>query len=161
MKSVMKAYLLKLLFVATTFLILLSVCSSSCTLTNNVEVEVSITTDDYPEEISWNIINVIDPNSELMSGSGYTETGTTYIFSDDLVPCEDYIFIISDSYGDGICCESGEGSYTVTVDGKVVAEGGEFSSSEETEFSIDADASFPSEPSNQPTKEPTRQPIRR
>lgn len=45
-----------------------------------------------------------------------------------------YNFTINDSFGDGICCAYGEGSYTVTVDGVVVATGGDYGDSETTLF---------------------------
>ena len=37
-----------------------------------------------------------------------------------------YQFTIFDSYGDGICCDWGNGSYSVSLDGEVVASGGDF-----------------------------------
>ena len=45
-----------------------------------------------------------------------------------------YNFSIFDSFGDGICCAYGEGSYSVTLDGEIVASGGDFGSSETTGF---------------------------
>ena len=45
-----------------------------------------------------------------------------------------YEFTIVDSYGDGICCSYGEGSYTVSLDGEVVASGGGFGTSETSVF---------------------------
>jgi len=45
------------------------------------------------------------------------------------------IFIISDSYGDGIFCIFGNGGYTVIVDDDVdMAEGGEFGDEETKTF---------------------------
>jgi hypothetical protein len=44
------------------------------------------------------------------------------------------IFTISDSYGDGICCANGAGSYTVSISGVTVATGGSFGSSESSTF---------------------------
>jgi hypothetical protein len=35
-------------------------------------------------------------------------------------------FEIYDSYGDGICCGYGQGSYTVTFQGNVIVSGGQF-----------------------------------
>jgi len=45
-----------------------------------------------------------------------------------------YTFTIYDSFGDGICCSNGQGSYEVTVDGSVVKSGGEFTFSETAQF---------------------------
>ena len=41
-----------------------------------------------------------------------------------------YSFTITDEYGDGICCDYGEGYYTITSCGEVVASGGSFGESE-------------------------------
>jgi len=38
----------------------------------------------------------------------------------------EYTFIISDTYGDGICCGHGNGKYNVFVDGILQASGAEF-----------------------------------
>lgn len=47
-----------------------------------------------------------------------------------------YTFTIFDSYGDGICCDFGNGFYRLeTTDGTIIAEGGEFLSSEISTFS--------------------------
>ena len=45
-----------------------------------------------------------------------------------------YQFTINDSYGDGICCTYGEGSYTISLEGEVVASGGEFDNTESATF---------------------------
>jgi len=37
-----------------------------------------------------------------------------------------YEFTLNDTYGDGICCSYGQGSYTISVDGEEVATGGDF-----------------------------------
>ena len=47
------------------------------------------------------------------------------------------VFTIYDSYSDGICCESGEGSYLVSACDNIYASGGDFESSESTTFTID------------------------
>merc|ERR1712003_587196 len=46
-----------------------------------------------------------------------------------------YLFTMKDTYGDGMCCSEGEGYYTLTVEGSVIENGGEFSTDESTEFS--------------------------
>ena len=47
-----------------------------------------------------------------------------------------YAFTINDSFGDGICCDFGEGSYTVSSDGAVLAAGGEFASQDVVEICL-------------------------
>jgi hypothetical protein len=48
-----------------------------------------------------------------------------------------YDFVISDAYGDGICCAYGNGSYKVAIDTIILAQGGAFGSSEVTNFCLD------------------------
>ena len=47
-------------------------------------------------------------------------------------------FVIFDSADDGICCESGEGSYTVSDCNNIYATGGDYESSESTSFVLAA-----------------------
>ena len=48
-----------------------------------------------------------------------------------------YDFNIYDSYGDGLCCQYGNGSYTLTgADGTVIGSGGDFGSGETVNFCI-------------------------
>ena len=51
-----------------------------------------------------------------------------------------YRFTIYDSYGDGICCSYGNGSYDLfDDDGILIANGGDFGSSEFVDFCIEGD----------------------
>lgn len=105
-------------------------CSSGCT---DNPVTVSITLDNYPEETSWNITDA--SGSVVASGGTYGSQpdGSTVNIDVCLVDgC--YDFTIFDSYGDGICCGYGNGSYTVTSNGNVLASGGAFNNSETTNF---------------------------
>ncbi len=105
-------------------------CNTNCTT-----VSISITLDNYPEETSWTITN--SSGSTVASGGTYGSQpdGSTVNLSECLADgC--YDFNIFDSYGDGICCSYGNGSYTVTAEGSVVASGGSFGSSESTNFCI-------------------------
>merc|ERR1712048_657988 len=54
-------------------------------------------------------------------------------YTSDL-PLGAYELTFSDSYGDGICCSYGNGSYEATLKGVVVASGGEFQSTISHEF---------------------------
>ena len=71
------------------------------------------------------------------------DADATIIDNELCVYCEGvyYDFTIEDTFGDGICCAYGEGSYSVSLAGEVVASGGDFGDSETTLFcSVDADA---------------------
>ena len=106
-------------------------CPAGCT---DNEVTMSITLDNYPEETSW---TVTDANgATLYSGGTYGNLpdGSTVTETFCLLDgCYDYN--IFDTYGDGICCAYGNGSYTVTdAAGNVLASGGSFGSAETTNF---------------------------
>jgi len=123
-------------------------------------VEVSVTTDNYFTETSWEIIRGMD-NSKVMSGGGYTSTGGPFTETDDLFACGfSYTFTIKDQYGDGICCSYGNGGYSVSVEGSVVAEGGDFGSEESTEFTIGSTGPTPpTSPVATPITPPTAAPV--
>ena len=62
----------------------------------------------------------------------YSTAGTIYIDSLPGVGC--YTLNVNDSYGDGICCAYGNGSYTVNVDGEDVLTGGQFTNDHQRRF---------------------------
>jgi PKD repeat protein len=94
-------------------------------------VSLSLTTDNYGSETSWELRTA--GGSLIDSGSGYGNN-TTYNFSWTLAE-GDYTFTINDSYGDGICCSYGNGSYTLTDSAsEVIVTGGAFGSSAATNF---------------------------
>ena len=108
-------------------------CDGGC-----VDVTVTITLDNYPGETNWKITNQRG-QTQLENPRYHTrDRGTTISTSVCLDPgC--FEFRITDSYGDGICCLEGDGSYTVTLsDGSLVASGGEFSRNETKEFCINS-----------------------
>lgn len=102
-------------------------------------LSINITTDGYSNETSWTVTD--ENNNTIASGGVYAQNNTLYQEMLCLVPgC--YEFTISDSYGDGICCSFGMGSYDVELNGDLIASGGEFDFSEITPFCIDEDSSL-------------------
>jgi len=100
------------------------------------QITLELLTDDYAEETSWEFREI--GGAVLDSGSyNQSDDNTTFIETFGVVQDNCYEFEIFDSFGDGICCEFGEGFYTLTTDSAdVIIDGGEFSSSEVTEISI-------------------------
>jgi hypothetical protein len=103
----------------------------------NIDLELTIVLDNYPGETTW---QVADGNGGVWaSGGSYNgfTPGTTVVESICL-PDGCYTFTIYDSYGDGICCAYGNGSYQLvnTGDGTVLASGGQFGSQESTPFCV-------------------------
>jgi bacillolysin len=97
-------------------------------------VALTIVLDNYPEETSWEIK---DGSTVIASGGTYGSQadGSTVVETADLADgC--YDFVIYDSYGDGICCSYGSGSYSLTNGGTTLASGGSFGSSETTNFCV-------------------------
>jgi len=92
------------------------------------------------------------------SGGDYTEANTKQTYS-LCVPQAQYTFVISDTYGDGMCCSYGDGSYKVEYKEEIY-EGTEFGSEESHTFgSCDAlQSSAPVEPTSAPV-EPTSAPV--
>jgi hypothetical protein len=91
------------------------------------DILVDIIPDDYPEETSWEITDQAD-GSVVVSGT----TGQVNVN----LPDGCYTFIIFDTFGDGICCDYGSGSYSVTCGSLVHANGGAFGDSESTVFCV-------------------------
>lgn len=98
---------------------------------------LTIVLDNYPEETTWDIRD--GSNNILASGGPYGNfpDGST-IQEDICVPSGCFDFTIYDSFGDGICCVYGFGSYELVEDasGSILASGGEFGSAETTNFCV-------------------------
>lgn len=102
----------------------------SCT-----DVNLSITLDNYPEETSWQITD--DNNQVIASGGTYgSQADGSTVNVTECLNGGTYTFRINDSFGDGICCSYGNGSYSLISDGTTLASGSQFGSFEETTFTI-------------------------
>ena len=98
------------------------------------EVSMTIILDDYPGETTWELTDA--NNILLASGGPYggQPAGST-VNESFCLPDGCYDYTIFDSYGDGICCAYGNGSYTLTdSNGNVLASGGAFTTSETSNF---------------------------
>ena len=99
-----------------------------------VNVQVSIVTDDYPDETEWSITD--KEGTVIVSGNGYTTRNVEHI-KDECVPTgRIYTFTILDTYGDGICCDYGEGSYKLSLGETAFIQGGVFGYSIQHKFAI-------------------------
>ena len=93
-------------------------------------ITIDITTDNYPTETSWQLINQSGVVVASINSGDLTQANTSYTWSICPSGTDCYDFIIYDTYGDGICCGYGNGSYSVSYNGNVVASGGSFGTSE-------------------------------
>ncbi len=95
------------------------------------EYSMALLTDDFGDETTWELRN--ESNVLLYQGGPYsdaTEVTETFCLADGC-----YTFTIFDSFGDGICCGWGDGSYQLyTHLGYNFASGGEFGDSEDVDF---------------------------
>ena len=97
---------------------------TSCPCYEN-QIVFSLTLDTYPTETSWTVKN--SAGTTLYSGSGYNQAGTTINQTFNLPPAIGYQFTINDSYGDGICCGYGNGSFSLRDNqNELIASGGAF-----------------------------------
>ncbi len=121
--------------VANTTTTIGNVCSGVSACDGNITL--NLLTDNYGSETSWTLKNSV--GTTVQSGSGYGNN-TTYTLNWNLAEGE-YTFTINDSYGDGICCTYGNGSYSLTDGcGNTLVSGGSFTSSEVTAFCAGATA---------------------
>ena len=104
----------------------------SCVL-GGEDLTVSILTDNYPGETTWTVTDAV--GNIVASGGPYEATGTVY---EEQVCIDEgcYTYTINDSFGDGICCAYGTGSYTVTSGADTLATGGQFTSTVSVEFCL-------------------------
>jgi len=110
---------------------------TSCSGTACHDVTVTVNLDDYPAETAWEIRN--EANTAVVSSNGtYSgEPQNSVVSQTACLPEGCYDFVITDLYGDGICCGYGNGSYQVTdPSGNILAEGGQFTNSETTNFCV-------------------------
>ncbi len=111
--------------------------SSAFSAINGNTLTLTIVTDQYGSETTWEIL---DGGSPIASGGPYSDLGgvgtATYVES-VCVPDGCYDLVINDSYGDGMCCTYGNGSYTLEdAFANTLASGGTFTNSETTNFCV-------------------------
>ncbi len=108
--------------------------TGSDSFAETTEVRLTLIPDDYGSETTWSFS---DESGEIATGGPYTNNNSTPINETfAVVPDMCYTFTINDSYGDGICCDWGNGSYELrTDDDSLIFSGGEFSDTETTQIS--------------------------
>ena len=104
------------------------------------DVTLTIVLDNYPEETTWTITDA--GGGIVGSGGPYgTQPDGSTVVESICVNSACYTLNFFDSFGDGICCAVGTGSYVLTdMVGTVLASGGAFTTSESTPFCIDGSA---------------------
>jgi len=97
---------------------------------------LTINLDEYPTETTWTITD--GSNTVVSSGGPYLSSQQfTTVAENVCLTAGCYTLTFFDSFGDGICCGFGNGSYTLTDEsGTSLASGGEFTDSEASQFCI-------------------------
>ncbi len=112
-------------------------CLTACTPTGGCTTNsatLTIVLDNYPGETSWNIKN--SANTIVASGGTYGSQPSGSTVNIPLcLPNGCYTLTMLDSYGDGICCAYGNGSYTLKNSSNVVlASGGSYTTQDVKSF---------------------------
>ena len=99
-------------------------------------IEIEVIYDTKPWEISWDLVRT--DNGQEIGFTGPGAPGDTKNLKTVCLGEGEYKFTIYDNARDGLCCASGNGSYSITLPtGAVLAEGGEFGgASESTSFTL-------------------------
>ncbi|WP_407557397.1 DUF1735 domain-containing protein [Winogradskyella sp. 4-2091] len=106
-------------------------------------IALNITTDDWPDETSWELYDLTTGQVLIASGGPFVNPDDDFatLTTEFCLPAGNYGVIVYDAYGDGI---SG-GGFTITLDGVTIASGivgasadpGNISSSGSTTFVLD------------------------
>merc|ERR1712241_1504145 len=120
----------------------LCLSAPDCASCGKTKVDVEITIDNYGDETAYDIKDSSD--NEVMQGSGWPASSVNSFWK--CFSSGSYKFTITDAYGDGICCSYGNGGYSVKVDDKEVASGGQFGSKEEKTFNVVSSTDSPVAP---------------
>ncbi|EJK61965.1 hypothetical protein THAOC_17453 [Thalassiosira oceanica] len=120
-------------------------------------IKVELLLDDYPEETSWSIIDTCEGGGEIVSGDNYTVAGEA-VSVEVTVPRGRFMMNIIDTFGDGVCCNHGQGKYEVFMDGLLVADGDDFDAMESHFFGNCGDGPQTQKPTGEPTTNATPRP---
>merc|ERR1712176_549226 len=110
----------------------LCLSTPDCASCGKTKVDVEITIDNYGDETAYDIKDSSD--NTVMEGSGWPANSVNSFWK--CFSSGSYKFTITDGYGDGICCNYGQGGYSVKVDDNEVATGGDFDSEETKTFEV-------------------------
>ena len=103
------------------------------------DIKITIKHDDFPEETSWSLKDA--------QGTVWLRQKMDTVFKwgalvekTVAVPAGEYTFTIRDDYGDGICCQEGNGYFSVLVVCNTVLSGGSFGTQDGGTFVVDSNS---------------------
>lgn len=115
--------------------------NASNTVAEFQNITIKITLDRYGSETRWTLRN--SAGEIVAQNPTYQNYGSNGAYPQPdinlTLPNDCYIFNITDSYGDGMCCAYGQGGYQVLSNGVLIPgmSGGNFTSSETKPFRVD------------------------
>ena len=100
------------------------------------KINLKLVTDNYGHETSWELY---DDNFSLIDMGDFLSSNTLYQ-KDYCLEDGCYTFVISDAYGDGFCCNYGNGFFTIKkeIENSVLASSSPFAFSDTSHFCISA-----------------------
>jgi V8-like Glu-specific endopeptidase len=100
------------------------------------DFQLALVLDDYGSETTWTLRRL---GTVVYEGGPYSDgQDGTEILIDLCLEEGCYVLRVEDSYGDGMCCDYGEGSWAILgPQGETIAEGGEFTDVEQESFCTD------------------------
>ena len=96
---------------------------------------ITIQTDYYPYETTWELL---DQSGQVLAASGPYSVALVEESYSICVSAGCYQFVINDGYGDGICCDYGNGSYSLSFGGEILAIGGAFTWTDMVEVCLES-----------------------
>jgi len=105
-----------------------------------IDTQFTLNFDDYPEETSWEIKN--SSGNTVDSGGPYPTQGDGSTLNINLcLPAACYTLTVNDTFGDGMCCTYGNGSYQLSSASGILASGDSFGLSENKNFCLNGNKS--------------------
>jgi len=108
------------------------------TTTDKTVVKMKLTLDYYGSETSWELVRLSN-NRVIRSGGTYQDGNSGQVINKTWsLPNGDYVYYIDDAYGDGICCDYGNGSVKILRSNNSVigSSNGNFGTYDYIEFTV-------------------------
>ena len=108
-----------------------SILTSATCKTGEIYFDLLLLTDGKGQEVAW-ILSETMTDAVVLSGGGYSSYTQNNVAQ--CIPANCYRFVITDSGGDGLCCDQGYGGYSVRLNGLKLAAGNSFGDREEVDL---------------------------
>ena len=112
-------------------------CENSGSSCDQTPIELEFVLDDYGSDITWELLD--EEGFVLYEGGDYPDFQSGEVVQDSFCLADGcYTLIVEDLFEDGLCCEYGEGSFSLSIDGyEFVQSDGEYGANEIIEFCIE------------------------